>query len=76
MRYNHNTKVLYLSDGSRYDFSQYETNSQPPVSYVLYFDRNGNRLKFDALTGLWTDTLNRTNLKSPPLDNSTPGDKS
>ena len=68
LRYETNSQMLYLPDGSRYWFGA------PGGSQ--YIDRNGNTLSFNGTTNQWTDTLGRVFAVPPVGQNQplTPGD--
>lgn len=60
-----NTGVLYMPDGSRYEF-------QFGFDTVQFIDRNGNRLEYDGAARVWKDTLGR-DIGQPWPANPQPG---
>ena len=59
LRYNNDTKTLYLPDGSRYVLGDpdgsLEYYGQFPLT-TYFIDRNGNTLTYDHQTRQWSDT--------------------
>jgi YD repeat-containing protein len=60
-----NTGVLYMPDGSRYEF-------QFGYENVQFIDRHGNKLFYDGVNRVWTDTMGRA-LAQPWPANPQPG---
>jgi RHS repeat-associated protein len=60
LRYDADTQVLWLPDGSTYSLGD--------ASYVYFRDRNGNTLTYNRSTKKWTDALGRA--IDVPLPNS------
>lgn len=59
------TGVLFMPDGARYEFQfGYDT--------VQFIDRNGNKLFYDGVSRVWTDTLGRA-IAQPWPANPQPG---
>ncbi len=59
------TGVLFMPDGARYEFQfGYDT--------VQFIDRNGNKLFYDGVSRVWTDTLGRV-IAQPWPANPQPG---
>ncbi|HMM78707.1 MAG TPA: RHS repeat-associated core domain-containing protein [Pyrinomonadaceae bacterium] len=69
---NTNTYVLYMPDGSKYEFdnargSVYGYTARKANKFT---DRNGNYTSYNSTTGVWTDTLGRT--LSAPIQPTAP----
>lgn len=65
MRYDYDSRTLYLPDGSRYIFSI--PGAGRPSEVHRHIDRHGNTLTYDSAARQWTDTLGRTfGLPLPP----------
>ncbi len=58
MRYDYDSRTLFLPDGSRYIFSV--PGAGRPSEVHLYIDRHGNTLTYNSAARQWTDTLGRT----------------
>ena len=59
LKYDYNSRTLYLPEGSRYILGDTVTNT-------TFFDRNGNKLLYNPSTKKWTDTLGRE-INAPPV---------
>src|SRR5262249_8115097 len=68
MKYDGDAGALYLPDGSRYLFGT-------SFGDVVFVDRNGNMLSYNAASKQWTDTMGRT-IALPPLINTSPRSRS
>lgn len=52
MRYEYDSRVLFLGDGSRYVLGDYQTPT-------VFHDRNGNTRSYNPTNKTWTDSLGR-----------------
>jgi hypothetical protein len=66
LRYDWNSKKLFLPDGSIYTLGDYQTST-------TYADRNGNTLVYNPNTKQWADTLGRF-ISTPPTPQNGAGD--
>lgn len=68
LKYEYDSRTLYLPDGSRYGMGSIGS----PTAPTTFTDRNGNRLTYDADANHWSDTLGRT-INAPPIPMVVPG---
>jgi hypothetical protein len=66
MRYEYDTKLLYLADGSHFILGDYQTPT-------VFYDRNGNTQTYNPTSHVWTDNLGRV-IASPLAGSIIPGD--
>lgn len=60
MKYDADSKILYMTDGSRYFYQTQVINGLNKIAAYKYLDANGNKLTYNAATRTWTDTLERS----------------
>jgi hypothetical protein len=52
LRYDWDSKTLFLPDGSRFTLGE-------QLNPTVFLDRNGNKRVFSPTSGIWTDSLGR-----------------